>query len=196
MKRCEWAIKTPYEQEYHDQEWGVPQYDDKILFELLILEAMQAGLNWRTILKKRENYRKAYQGFDPAKVALFGPQEVKEMLINAGLIRHRGKIEASINNAIVFCEIQKAYGSFATYLWGFVGGKVIHNHRKSLKEIPALSPLAVEVSKDLKKRGIKFFGPTTTYAYLQAIGVVNDHETSCFRYQELLKSAGQSSLKV
>lgn len=187
MQRCEWAIKTPSEQDYHDHEWGVPQHDDRILYELVILEMAQAGLNWRTILQKRENYRKSYHGFDPVKVAKFGSKEVEQMLLDPGLIRNRAKIEASVLAAKIFLEIQKEHGSFATYLWNFVDGKTIHNHWKTLKEAPTTTPLSEHLSKDLKKRGMKFFGPTTAYAFLQAIGVVNDHVVTCFRHQELIK---------
>ncbi|AIL12726.1 DNA-3-methyladenine glycosylase [Candidatus Paracaedimonas acanthamoebae] len=187
MERCVWAVKTSYEQDYHDDEWGVPQHDDRILYEFLILEMAQAGLNWRTILQKRENYRKAYHGFDPLKVVSFGAQEVEQMLLDPGLIRNRAKIEASIIAASIFLEIQKEHSSFSTYLWNFVDGKPIHNHWASLSEVPVTTPLSEQLSKDLKKRGIKFFGPTTAYAFLQAIGVVNDHVVTCFRHQELMK---------
>lgn len=186
MERCAWAIKTLDEQDYHDHEWGVPQHDDRVLYELLILEMAQAGLNWRTILQKRENYRKAYHGFDPLKVVRFGPQEVDQMLLDSGIIRHRAKIEASIIAARVFLDIQRERGSFDTYLWSFVDGKAIHNHWTSLSEIPVTMPLSEQLSKDLKKRGMKFFGPTTAYAFLQAIGAVNDHVTTCFRHQEII----------
>lgn len=187
MQRCEWATKTPGEQEYHDCEWGVPQHDDHILYEFLILESMQAGLSWRTILQKRENYRIAYQGFDPLKVSKFGSQEIEEMLQNPGIIRHRGKLEASLKATKIFLKIQKEHGSFSTYLWDFVDGKTIHNHRASLSEIPVTTALSEQLSKELKKRGMKFFGSTTAYAFLQAIGVVNDHVVTCFRHQELMK---------
>jgi len=148
---------------------------------------MQAGLSWRTILQKRENYRRAYQGFDPLKVSKFGSQEIEEMLQNPGIIRHRGKLEASLKATKIFLEIQKEHGSFSTYLWDFVDGKTIHNHRASLSEIPVTTALSEQLSKELKKRGMKFFGSTTAYAFLQAIGVVNDHVVTCFRHQELMK---------
>jgi len=187
VERCAWAIKTPLEQDYHDCEWGVPQHDDRILYEFLILESMQAGLSWRTILQKRANYRQAYQGFDPLKVIHFGPKEVEFMLQNPGLIRNRAKIEGSLETTKLFLNIQESHGSFANYLWNFVDGKPIHNQRKTLKEAPTTTPLSDQLSKDLKKRGIKFFGSTTAYAFLQAIGVVNDHVVTCFRHQEVMK---------
>lgn len=188
MERCAWATKTFYEQEYHDHEWGVPQHDDRVLYEFLILEMAQAGLNWRTILQKRENYRKAYHGFNPLKVMNFGSQDVEQLLLNPGLIRNRAKIEASILAARIFLRIQKEHGSFGTYLWNFVDGKPIHNQWKTLKEAPTTTPLSDQLSKDLKKRGMKFFGSTTAYAFLQAMGVVNDHVVTCFRHQELMKA--------
>ncbi len=187
VERCAWAVKTPFEQDYHDCEWGVPQHEDRVLYEFLILESMQAGLSWRTILQKRENYRQVYQGFDPLKVSQFGPQEIEEMLQNPGIIRHRGKLEASLEATKIFLDIQDSHGSFATYLWNFVDGKPIHNHWKTLKEAPTTTPLSDTISKDLKGRGLKFFGSTTAYAFLQAVGVVNDHVVTCFRHQEVMK---------
>jgi DNA-3-methyladenine glycosylase I len=187
VERCAWAVKTPYEQEYHDLEWGLPQHDDRVLYEFLILESMQAGLSWRTILQKRENYRQAYEGFDPLKVIKFGTKDVQQMLLNPGIIRHRGKLEASLGATQIFLDIQNTHGTFAAYLWNFVEGKPIHNHWQTLKEAPTTTPLADQFSKDLKKRGMKFFGPTTAYAFLQAVGVVNDHVVTCFRHQEIMK---------
>lgn len=185
-KRCAWVIpeNTLYE-EYHDLEWGVPIYDDKTIFEFLVLESAQAGLSWITILKKRENYRKAFAKFDPKKVAKFGSKEVRKLLKNEGIVRNKLKIEATINNAKKFLEIQKEFGAFSKYIWSFVGNKPIQNKWKNIKELPSLSKEAIELSKDLKKRGFKFIGPTICYAHMQATGMVNDHTTDCFRYKKV-----------
>ncbi|TKG97082.1 DNA-3-methyladenine glycosylase I [Puteibacter caeruleilacunae] len=186
MTRCEWCLSDPLYIKYHDEEWGVPVHDDQTLFEFLILEGAQAGLSWITVLKKRENYRKAYDGFDPAVVALYDEAKVEELLQNAGIIRNKLKIRASINNAQRFLEVQKEFGSFDKYIWGFVDFKPIVNHWTTMDEIPAKTPLSDEISKDLKKRGFKFIGSTIIYAHMQATGMVNDHVTSCFRHKELL----------
>jgi DNA-3-methyladenine glycosylase I len=168
--------------EYHDQEWGVPLHDDQKLFEFLILEGMQAGLSWMTILRKRENFRAAYDGFDPLKVAQYDEQKVAELLSNPGVIRHRGKIQAGISNAQAFLEVQKEYGTFDAYMWQFVGGKPIINSWKRMDQIPAQTAESAAMSKDLRSRGFKFVGPTICYAHMQATGMVNDHTVDCFRY--------------
>jgi len=187
MKRCEWCTSSELYMEYHDKEWGVPVYDDKKHFEFLVLESAQAGLSWITILKKRENYRKAYDGFDPVKVAGYGEAKKKKLLADAGIVRNRLKIEASINNAQRFLEIQKEFGSFSDYIWGFTGGKQVTGKWKELCELPASTELSDKVSKDLKKRGFRFLGGTIMYSHLQATGIVNDHLMDCFRYKEIKK---------
>jgi len=185
MKRCPWCEKNDLYIDYHDKEWGVPVYDDKKQFEFLVLESAQAGLSWLTILKRRENYRKAYDDFEAIKVASYGDNKVEELINNPGIIRNKSKIKASINNAKSFLEIQREFGSFCNYIWGFVDFKPIVNQFKSLSEVPARTSLSEEISKDLKKRGFKFIGPTIIYAHLQAVGIVNDHLIDCFRYKEI-----------
>lgn len=182
MKRCDWCGNDELYVKYHDEEWGVPVHDDKIHFEFLVLESAQAGLSWITVLKKRENYRKAYDGFDPIKVAKYDEQKVEDLLSNPGIIRNRKKIEASINNAKCFLEIQKEFGSFDKYIWGFVDNKPLKNSWQDISEVPATSQLSDIVSKDLKKRGFKFLGSTTIYAHLQATGLINDHLVDCIMY--------------
>lgn len=180
MKRCFWVDeKSEIYVKYHDEEWGVPKYDDRDLFELLILESFQAGLSWITVLKKREAFRKAFDNFDVVKVANYDDKKVEELLSNEGIIRSRGKIRASINNAKIFIEIQKEYGSFSNYIWGFTDNKVIKLDSDTL---PVSTPLSDKISKDLKKRGMKYVGTVIIYSYLQAIGVVDDHEKGCFKY--------------
>lgn len=181
MKRCDWCGDDPLYIKYHDEEWGVPVHDDKIHFEFLVLESAQAGLSWITVLKKRENYRKAYDGFDPAKVAKYDDSKVEELLSNTGVIRNRKKIEASINNAKCFLEIQKEFGSFDRYIWGFVDNKPVKNSWGDISEVPATSELSDTVSKELRKRGFKFLGSTIIYAYLQATGLINDHLVGCIK---------------
>ena len=184
IKRCSWC---PVDDElycrYHDEEWGVPIHDDKKLFEMLVLEGMQAGLSWITILKKRDNYRKALDRFDYKKIAKYTDQKVNELLKNGGLIRNKLKVKSIIQNAKAFLEIQKEFGSFDKYIWGFVNGKTIKNKFKSVKEIPVKTELSEVISKDLKKRGMNFVGPTIIYSFMQAVGIVNDHEINCFRYK-------------
>ena len=184
--RCPWCEGTELYRRYHDEEWGVPVHDDRRHFEFLVLESAQAGLSWSTILKKRENYRKAYRGFDPAVAARFGARDRERLLNDAGIVRNRLKIESSINNAKRFLEIQRQFGSFDSYLWGFVGGHPVVNRWKTLSEIPANTELSDTISKDLKARGFRFVGSTIIYAHLQAVGVVNDHLTGCFRHAELV----------
>lgn len=181
-KRCAWLNNSPLMVEYHDIEWGVPVHDDCTLFEFLILEGAQAGITWQTVLNKRENYRKALSGFHPAKIARYGNKDVKRLLGNPGIIRNRLKIAATILNAKKFLEIQKEFGSFDTYIWQFVGGKPIKNEFKSLSEIPPTTKESDAMSKDLLKRGFKFVGSTICYAFMEAVGMANDHTTDCFRY--------------
>jgi DNA-3-methyladenine glycosylase I len=183
--RCPWCEGADLYRRYHDEEWGVPVHDDRKHFEFLVLESAQAGLSWSTILKKRENYRKAYRGFDPQIVARFGARDIERLLKDAGIVRNRLKIESSINNAKRFLEIREEFGSFDAYLWGFVGGSPVVNRRRILSEIPAKTELSDRISKDLKTRGFRFVGSTIIYAHLQAVGVVNDHLVGCFRYGEL-----------
>jgi DNA-3-methyladenine glycosylase I len=178
MKRCAWAGDDPLMQAYHDSEWGVPVHDDRRLFEFLILEGAQAGLSWSTILKKRENYRKAFHGFDARKVAAYGEKDIARLLQDAGIVRNRLKILAAIANAKRFLEVQKEFGSFDAYIWRFVG-KPIKNNIRSLSEIPAKTAESDAMSKDLLKRGFKFVGSTICYAFMQAVGMVDDHEAGC-----------------
>jgi DNA-3-methyladenine glycosylase I len=187
MNRCAWGSSNPLMIEYHDTEWGVPLHDEQKLFEFLILEGMQAGLSWSTILNKRENFRRAFAEFDVEKVARFGKRDINRLLKDAGIIRNRLKIEAAINNAQRFIEVQQEFGSFDAYIWGFVAGKPIKNGLKSLKEIPATTPLSDAISKELKARGFKFVGSTIVYAHMQATGMANDHTVDCFRYEEVGK---------
>ena len=184
--RCTWCANSFEEYvRYHDEEWGVPVHDDKKHFEFLVLESAQAGLSWATILKKREGYRKAFADFDVNLVAEYSSGMVEDLLQDASIIRNRLKIEATINNAKRFIEVQKEFGSFDKYIWQFVGGSPIVNQWKSMKEVPVTTRESDQLSKDLKKRGFKFVGSTTMYAHMQAIGLVNDHTTDCFRYDEL-----------
>lgn len=176
--RCDWA-KGPLDLEYHDAEWGHPTKDDRLIFELLILEGMQAGLSWNTILRKREAFREAFDGFDPHLVAAYGPEKVEALMGNAAIIRNRRKIEAAIQNAKAFLAVQKEFGSFARFIWSFVKGKQVVNHWQLQEEMPATSPLSEQVSKALLKRGFRFVGPTICYSFLQAIGVINDHLVTC-----------------
>ncbi|WP_413111442.1 DNA-3-methyladenine glycosylase I [Thaumasiovibrio sp. DFM-14] len=186
LNRCGWLdCNKPDYVIYHDEEWGVPEYDDQRLFELLTLESAQAGLSWYTILKKRENYRQAFHFFEVDKVAAMTEDDVLRLLQDAGIVRHRAKIEAAINNARRFIAIQTEFGSFAQYMWAFVDGKPINNCYPSLDKVPTTTPLAERMAKDLKKRGFKFLGPTTVYSFMQANGMVNDHTTDCFRHVEV-----------
>jgi DNA-3-methyladenine glycosylase I len=171
--------------QYHDTEWGVPVFDDRKQFEFLVLESAQAGLSWITILKKREQYRRAYDGFDPVKIARYGEKKKAQLLANPGIVRNRLKIEASINNAQRFLEIQREFGSFSDYIWGFTKGKTITGRWKSLEELPARSALSDQVAADMKKRGFRFLGSIIMYSHMQATGLINDHITGCFRYREI-----------
>ena len=190
--RCPWVDLTkPDYVEYHDKEWGVPVYEDRLIFEFLSLESAQAGLSWYTVLKKRENYRVAFENFEPEKVVLFGQEKIEELLQNPGIIRNRLKIEAVVNNARRFIEVQTKYGSFSKYIWDYVGGKPKINNIQKLSDYPAISKESDALSKDMKKRGFKFFGSTICYAHMQATGMVNDHSIDCFRKREIVKKYGK-----
>jgi DNA-3-methyladenine glycosylase I len=187
--RCPWVdLSKPDYVKYHDKEWGVPVFDDKVLFEFLTLEAAQAGLSWYIVLKKRGDYRKAYENFDPEKVAKFDKSKIESLLQNPGIIRNRLKIEASINNAVKFLEVQEEYGSFSKYIWAFVDGKPKINKIRRIGDYPVTSRESDALSKDLKKRGFKFLGPTVCYAHMQATGMVNDHSIGCFRRKEIIEN--------
>src|SRR6516164_198306 len=186
--RCDWALSDPQELDYHDREWGVPVYDDRVLFEFLTLEGAQAGLSWSTILAKREAYRKAFSGFDAAKVARYKAEQIKRLMHDPGIVRNRLKIESAVRNARAFLEVQKEFGSFDGYIWQFVGGAPIKNSWRTGKQIPAETQESRAMSKDLKRRGFNFVGPTVCYAFMQAVGMVNDHLVSCFRYREVGRS--------
>ena len=185
--RCQWAGNDPLYQKYHDEEWGIPVHDDRKLFEMLILEGAQAGLSWITILRKREDYRKAFDNFDVKKIAKYDSKKVKHLLANEGIIRNGLKINAAIINAELFLDVQKEFGSFDNFIWQFVGGKPIINKWKNLKELPANTKESDAMSKDLKKRGFKFVGSTICYAFMQAVGMVNDHTIDCFMYGKNIK---------
>ncbi|MDH3997979.1 MAG: DNA-3-methyladenine glycosylase I [Desulfuromonadales bacterium] len=183
--RCAWCGSDPLYTAYHDDEWGVPVHDDRLLFEFLVLEGAQAGLSWLTILKKRENYRKAFHSFNCETVANYMEADVARLLADSGIVRNRLKIESAIKNARGVIDIQQEFGSFSAYLWRYVEGKPIQNRWKTMAELPAQTKLSVKMSKDLKKRGFNFVGPTICYAFMQAVGMVNDHTTDCFRYNEV-----------
>jgi len=187
-RRCDWSGTDPLYVKYHDREWGVPVHDDRRLFEMLILEGAQAGLSWLTILKKREAFREAFDRFDPSRVAKYDGRKILELLRNPGIIRNRLKIQAAVQNARAFMEVVGEFGSFDRYIWRFVGGKPIQNRRARLKNIPARTEESDALSKDLKKRGFKFAGSTICYAFMQAVGMVNDHVVECFRYKEIKKA--------
>lgn len=184
-QRCKWAAGGgALFEAYHDEEWGVPQHDDRVLFEFLILEGAQAGLSWSTILNKREGYRKAFAGFDPKKVARFDKARITRILQDPGVVRNRLKVESAVTNARAFLAVQEEYGSFDAYVWGFVGGKPIVNNPKTMKQVPASTPESDALSKDLKRRGFRFVGTTIMYAFMQAVGMVNDHTGDCFRWKQ------------
>jgi len=185
INRCPWPGSREYDIKYHDEEWGVPVHNDKKLFEFLVLDAFQAGLSWTTILKKRENFRVAFDGFDAATIANYGDDKVSELMQNTGIIRNQLKIRSTINNAKLFLDIQKEYGSFDNYIWQFTGGITIVNKWEYMNEIPVNTSESDAMSKDLKKRGFKFVGTTICYAFMQAAGMVNDHIVDCFRYKEV-----------
>ena len=183
--RCQWSGDDPLMVQYHDEEWGVPKHDDRRLFEDLILDGAQAGLSWSTILRKRENYRQAFDNFNPVKIAAYDEAKIEALLQNPGIIRNRQKVLSAIRNAQAFLKVQEEFGSFDAYIWGFVGGKPVQNGWQSMSQLPAKTPLSEEISKDLKKRGFSFVGPTIVYAFMQAVGMVNDHTTDCFLYHEI-----------
>ncbi|HEY1988998.1 MAG TPA: DNA-3-methyladenine glycosylase I [Acidimicrobiales bacterium] len=187
--RCPWGT-GPWMGPYHDIEWGVPVHDDRRHFELLVLEGAQAGLSWLTVLKRREGYRRAFSGFDPAAVARYSPRKMEALSEDTGIIRHRQKIASAVGNAAALLQVQEEAGSFDAYVWGFVGGTRVVNHWKTLKQLPASTPLSEALSRDLRQRGFRFVGPTICYSYLQSAGLVNDHLTGCFRYPEIL-AAGE-----
>ena len=187
MNRCDWAGNDPLYVSYHDTEWGVPVHDDRLIFEFLILEGFQAGLSWLTILRKRENFRKAFDQFDPVKVARYGDKDFERLMADAGIIRNKAKINAAVGNAKAFLKVQEEFGTFDKYIWQFVEGKPIVNKFRSMGEIPAKTKEAEVLSKDLLARGFKFVGPTIVYAHMQAAGMVNDHVVDCFRYHEVGK---------
>jgi DNA-3-methyladenine glycosylase I len=183
--RCPWCGDDPLYVAYHDKEWGVPVRSDKTLFEFIILEGVQAGLSWITVLRKRENYRKAFDNFDWEKIARYDTTKIEALLQNAGIVRNRLKVHAAVTNAKAFIKVRKEFGTFSKYIWSFVDGKPLQNQWKAMKEVPPVTALAEKISKDLKKRGFTFVGPTIIYAHMQATGMVNDHITTCFRHKEV-----------
>jgi DNA-3-methyladenine glycosylase I len=192
MKRCDWVGSDPLYVEYHDTEWGVPQHDDRKLFEFLVLEAAQAGLSWLTILRKRENYRSAFAGFDPERVARFNRRSIERLLRDPGIVRNRQKVEAAVANAHAFLAVQEEFGSFARYVWRFVDGAPIQGRWRTTRHVPAKTPESERMSKDLIQRGFRFVGPTICYAHMQATGMVNDHQLDCFRCAPVRKLAGRT----
>jgi DNA-3-methyladenine glycosylase I len=184
IKRCSWAQSEP-NIKYHDEEWGVPQHEDRVLFEFLILEGAQAGLSWSIILNKREHYRRAFDGFDPARIARYSDAKLNRLLIDSGIVRNRAKIAATVQNAKAFLAVQKEFNTFDAYVWHFVGGRPIQNAWRLANTVPAQSPESEKMSKDLLKRGFRFVGPTICYAFMQAVGLVNDHMVGCYRYQQV-----------
>jgi DNA-3-methyladenine glycosylase I len=189
-KRCPWSTSDQLYIRYHDEEWGLPVHDDRLIFEFLVLEGAQAGLSWLTILKRRENYQEAFDYFDPQRVSQYDETRIAQLLSNTGIIRNRRKVESTVTNAKAFLEVQREFGSFDRYIWSFVGGKPIINAWESLADIPAQTIESVAMSKDLVRRGFKFVGPTICYAHMQATGMVNDHIVECFRYAELSQGTG------
>ena len=184
-KSCPWPANNPLMIEYHDKEWGEPLHDDNKIFEFMVLDAFQAGLSWNTIINKRKNFEKAFDNFDPVKIAKYKESKIQKLLNDAGIIRNKMKIRATVNNAKIFLKIQKEFGTFDKYIWQFTGGKTLHNKWKTTKEVPAYSKKSDAMSKDLKARGFSFVGTTICYAFMQAAGMVNDHMINCFRYKEL-----------
>jgi DNA-3-methyladenine glycosylase I len=196
MKRCEWANRSELEQFYHDEEWGVPSHDDRSLFEFLILEGAQAGLSWSTILRKREGYREAFEHFDARKISRYSDKDVSRLLANGEIIRNKLKIHAAITNARAFLGVREEFGTFDTYIWQFVNGRPLQNSWKRMKDIPPSTPQSEAMSKDLQKRGFKFVGPTICYAFMQAVGMVNDHLVDCFRHEKLKNQAQRTLNRV
>ena len=193
--RCGWCSSSDLYKKYHDEEWGVPVYEDQKLFEFLILETFQAGLSWITILKKRENFRKAFDQFDYQKIAQYNDDKILELLQDSGIIRNKLKVYSAVTNAQAFIKVQEKFGSFSNYLWAFTNGQNIQNNRQSLKEVPSTTPLSDEISKDLKKRGFKFVGSTVVYAHMQATGMVDDHVADCWKKQLFFKNQQQKKFK-
>lgn len=191
--RCAWCGTDPLYVRYHDREWGVPVWDDRVLFEFLVLEGAQAGLSWITILRKRESYRAAFAGFDPERVARFTPRKIEALLRDPGIVRNRLKVASAVTNARAFLAVQEELGSFAEYQWGFVDGRPIQSRRRTMKDIPARTPLSDAFSKDLVRRGFKFVGSTIVYAHMQAVGMVNDHVVSCFRHEIVARARAKRS---
>jgi len=189
VTRCGWAANDPLYVAYHDEEWGVPLHDDRALFELLVLEGAQAGLSWLTVLRKRQHYRKVFDRFQPRKIAAWGPEKIEALLADPGIIRNRAKVAGTVAGARAFLEVAKEHGSFDRYLWRFVGGEPIQNAWKTMREVPAETAESNAMSRDLRKRGFTFVGPTICYAFMQAAGLVNDHQLSCFRYREVRDAA-------
>jgi len=187
VQRCAWAGSDPLYMAYHDEEWGVPLHDDRRLFEMLILEGAQAGLSWITILRKRAAYRKAFDNFDPQKVARYRQARIERLLANEGIVRNRLKVEGAVRNAKAFLDVQREFGTFDAYIWRFVGGHPIQNSRQTMKDVPPTTPESDAMSRDLKKRGFTFVGSTICYAFMQATGLVNDHLVTCFRYREVMR---------
>jgi len=192
MKKCSWALSSESEEKYHDEEWGVPVHDDRLLFEFLILEGAQAGLSWSTILNKREGYRKAFDYFDANKIALYDQTKIQQLLSNPGIVRNKLKVNATVINARAFLTIQQQFGSFESYIWQFVQGESLQNHWLEFKQIPVSTPESESMSKSLKQQGFKFVGPTICYAYMQAVGMVNDHTVDCFRHKQLELNAKEN----
>jgi len=188
ISRCPWCETNALQIAYHDREWGVPVHDDRRLLEFLVLEGAQAGLSWDTILKKRGNYRRAFAGFDAKRIARFGAKEARALMANPGIVRNRLKIAAAISNAKAFLAVQREFGSFDRYIWQFVGGRPLRNRRRTLKQVPPSTPESDAMSKDLKQRGFRFVGSTICYAFMQAVGMVNDHLVTCFRYRQVRRS--------
>ncbi len=191
-KRCAWCLGDPLYLAYHDLEWGVPRHDDRGLFEFLVLETFQAGLSWLTILKKRENFRRAFAGFDPERVARFNERDRRRLLADAGIVRNRLKVDAAIANARVFLEVQAAHGSFDRWIWSFTDGRPIVNRWRELRELPAQTPLAVTISREMRRLGFRFTGPVVVYSHMQATGMVNDHLVSCYRHGEIRRLTARS----
>jgi DNA-3-methyladenine glycosylase I len=189
--RCEWVGNNPLHIKYHDEEWGIPVHDDRRLFECLVLGGFQAGLSWLIILRKRESYRNAFDGFDPSKVAEYGEERMEELLRNDGIVRNRLKIQAAVTNAKAFLRVQDGFGSFDQYIWQFVGGSPIQNHWENMEQLPTRTPESDLMSRELKKRGFKFVGSTICYAFMQAVGMVNDHTIACFRYGDLRNASDE-----
>lgn len=192
MGRCSWCAGDALYEAYHDREWGVPQHEDRALFEFLVLEGAQAGLSWITVLRKRDRYREVMDGFDPERVVKWNENKLGELMQDSGIIRNRRKLDSTVQNAKAFLQVQQEFGSFDGYLWRFVEGRTLQNCWRTLQEIPAQTSLAVQLSKDLKKRGFNFVGPTICYSFMQAVGLVNDHVVSCFRHRELGAGAEQN----